>query len=72
MISAIIVALLCALILSYAYLLFRLVGDRPRTWQYRSAPLIPAESYLSSQPVPESPAPVQVELPPATVGKKAK
>ena len=44
------------------------IGDRPRTWQFRSAPFIPAETYASTQPASASTvAPKQVELPPATI-----
>jgi hypothetical protein len=49
------------------------IGDRGQSWQYRTAPLVPGETYSSTQPVSTSTqAPKQVELPPATVGKKAK
>jgi len=44
------------------------IGDRPRTWQFRSAPFIPAQTYSSTQPASASRvAPKQVELPPATI-----
>ncbi len=49
------------------------VGERPQTWRYRDAPMIPAETYSSTRPsAPSATAPRQVELPPPTVGEKAK
>jgi len=61
----IVIALVLA-ILGWNILAWRAIGNRPRTWSYRSAPTIPAESYASTEsPPPDSQAPKQVELPPA-------
>jgi hypothetical protein len=68
----VVVALVIAYIATLTYLLSGKVADRPRVWQYKSPPLIPAESYETTNPVPVSTeAPEQVELPPPTVGKRA-
>ncbi len=53
-------------------LAFWMYGDRPRTWQYRTAPYIPAETYSSTQPAPRGAAPKQVTLPPSPVKPKEK
>ena len=62
---------LVAVMVVRAALAFWMYGDRPRTWQYRTAPSIPAETYASTRPAPRGPAPKQVTLPPAP-GKKGK
>jgi len=44
------------------------IGDRRPTWDFRSAPFIPAQTYASTQPASASTvAPKQVVLPPATI-----
>ncbi len=59
-----IVALIVAGVLAWNIFAWRIIGNRPRTWQYGSARAIPAESYASSQPAPAAAQPPkQVELP---------
>ena len=60
-----IIGLIATLIVVWAGLVYFLVGDRPREWDYGSQPYIPAESYRSTEaPPPAQNAPTQVELPP--------
>jgi len=63
---------LVVVMLVRAALAFRMYGDRPRTWQYRTAPYIPAETYASTQPAPRGAAPKQVTLPPSPAKPKEK
>jgi hypothetical protein len=73
LVAWLVVALMVVVMVVNAMLMLRAVGDRPRAWSYRSAPLIPAQSYSSTEPASASTtAPEQIRLPPATVGKKAK
>ena len=68
-----IIACLVAVMLLWAFFSLRVIGDRPQTFHYRTAPLVPAETYSSSEPASTSTqAPKQVNLPPAVVGKRAK
>lgn len=62
---------LVAVMVARALLALWMYGDRPRTWQYRTTPQIPAETYSTTRPTPRGTAPKQVELPPAP-GKKEK
>jgi hypothetical protein len=69
----VVVALLVAIMIARVVIAIWTIGDRGRTWQYRVAPLVPAETYSSTQPASASTkAPRQVELPKPTVGKRAK
>jgi len=69
----VVVAALVLIMLANGFLALFVIGSRPETFQYRSAPLVPAETYSSSEAVSTSTqAPKQVDLPPAVVGKKAK
>jgi len=45
----------------WVLLIYRLVGDRPRDWEYGVEPYIPAQSTLSTKPTPSGPAPNQVQ-----------
>ena len=68
-----VVAALVLIMLANGLLALFVIGSRPETFQYRTAPLVPAETYSSSEAASTSTeAPKQVELPPAVVGKKAK
>lgn len=59
-----IVGLIAALIVVWGGLVFFLVGDQPREWDYGSYPYVPGESYQSTERVPQSAeAPPQVQLP---------
>lgn len=73
MVAWAIVAFLVAAMLARGFLSMWMVGDRPQNFRYRTAPLVPGETYSSSAPASTSTqAPKQVDLPPATVGKKAR
>lgn len=68
-----VVALLVAIMFARVALAIWTIGDRRVTWQYRVAPMTPAESPASTQPASSSTkAPKQVELPRPVVGKRAK
>jgi hypothetical protein len=65
----IVIALVLA-ILGWNILAWRAIGNRPRTWSYRSAPTTPAASYGSTEsPPPNSQVPKQMELPPSADGQ---
>jgi hypothetical protein len=68
-----VVAALVLIMLANGFLALFVIGNRSETFQYRTAPLVPAEAYSSSEAASTSTqAPKQVDLPPAVVGKKAK
>ncbi len=55
-------------IVLWGYLIFAVVGDKPRDWQYGGPTFIPSESWASSErPAGAAPA-KQMELPPVVPG----
>ncbi len=71
LVAWVIVALLAASMLVRAWLSILMYGDPPRTWEYRTSPYIPAQSYSSTRPASTSTqVEGQVTLPPAAVGKR--
>ncbi|MFQ5811235.1 MAG: hypothetical protein ACE5JM_16580 [Armatimonadota bacterium] len=60
-----VLGLISVLIIVWTGVVFFVIGDRPRDWDYGSHDSVPGESYLSTQPAPrEAEPPSQVELPP--------
>jgi len=55
--------LVIAFTIGWTLMIYGLIGNRPRTWQYGAAPYVPGESFASIQRVPPGPPPEQVELP---------
>lgn len=49
--------------LAWCFLIYGLIGDRPRNWEYGVTPYVPGESIFSTEPVPAGPVPREVELP---------
>ncbi|MDO8683404.1 MAG: hypothetical protein Q7N50_07985 [Armatimonadota bacterium] len=49
--------------LIWCLLIYFLIKDRPRDWQYGVVPYIPAESAITSKTGPAGPSPKQVQLP---------
>ncbi len=68
-----VVAFLVAIMFIRVFIAIWTVGDRPRTWNYRTAPQIPAEAYSSTMPSSTTTenVPSQVVLPPPAFGKHA-
>lgn len=68
-----VIAVLVAIMIARVVIAIWTIGDRGQTWQYRVAPLVPAETYSSTQPASASTkAPRQVDLPKPVVGKHTK
>lgn len=56
--------LVTGFIIVWCLLIYMLIGDRPREWQYGVLPYIPSASYLTtSRPSPGLLTPKQVEYP---------
>jgi hypothetical protein len=63
--TVLVIALMVLSMLALGLFAFRAIGERPRAWSYGTHPLIPAETYSSTQPAPPpSQSPKQIELPP--------
>lgn len=72
LVAWVVVAILAAFMLVMGFLLRTAIGDRGQTWQYRTSPLVPAQTYSSTRAASASTqAPKQVELPPPTVKREA-
>jgi hypothetical protein len=66
--TVLVIGLMVLGMLALGLFAFRAIGERPRAWSYGTHPLIPAETYSSTQPAPPpSQAPKQIELPPRPV-----
>ncbi len=49
--------------LVWCLMIYFLIGERIRDWQYGVVPYIPGQSILSTEPLTTGPVPDQVELP---------
>lgn len=47
----------------WCLVIYLLIGDRPRDWDYGTVPYVPGESVFSIAPIPKGVAPDQVILP---------
>lgn len=60
--------LAAAFTIGWALIIYGLIGERTRTWQYAPGPYVPGEAISTTQLPPRGLAPPQVELPNAMQG----
>lgn len=60
--------LVTAFTLLWVFLIYWLIGDRPRDWQYGTMPYVPGESIFAIEPAAPGQAPPQIVLPKETPG----